>query len=61
VSGAPRKAAFYGFRATAFADVTGDGRADAIAVNDDGVFVRASTGSDFVPWTGVSGSREPWS
>jgi len=24
------------------------------AVNDDGVFVRASTGSDFAPWTGVS-------
>jgi hypothetical protein len=27
--------AFYGSRGTFFADVTGDGRADAIAVNDD--------------------------
>lgn len=33
---------FYGTRGTFFADVTGDGTADAIAVNDDGVWVRRS-------------------
>lgn len=38
---------YYGTRGTFFADVTGDGRADAIAVNDDGIAVRPSTGSDF--------------
>jgi hypothetical protein len=37
---------FYGTRGTFFADVTGDGTADAIAVNDDGVLVRRSCVSD---------------
>jgi hypothetical protein len=40
---------------TFFADVTGDGRADAIVVNADTVTVRRSTGSGFGPnedWTG---------
>ena len=47
---------FWGSRGTFFADVDGDGRADAIAVNDDGVYVRLSTGSGFPGpaqnWTG---------
>ena len=46
--------AFFGSRGTFFADVTGDGRADAIAVNDNTVTVRLSTGSAFGPnedWT----------
>ena len=46
--------AYYGSRGTFFADVTGDGRADAIVVNDDTVTVRRSTGSGFGPnedWT----------
>jgi hypothetical protein len=38
-----------------FADVTGDGKADAIRVNDNGVDVRRSTGDGFAPklegWT----------
>jgi hypothetical protein len=38
---------YFGSRATAFADVNGDGKADAIAVNDNGVFVRLSTGNSF--------------
>jgi hypothetical protein len=45
---------YFGTRRTRFADVTGDGRADAIVVNDDTVTVRRSTGSDFGPnedWT----------
>ena len=33
---------FYGSRGTYFADVTGDGKADAIAVNDDTVTIRRS-------------------
>ena len=33
---------YYGTRGTFFADVTGDGRADAIVVNDDRVTVRRS-------------------
>jgi hypothetical protein len=45
---------FYGSRGTFFADVTGDGRADAIAVNDDTVTVRRNTGHDFGP-------NEDWS
>lgn len=32
-----------------FADVTGDGKADAIVVNDGGVTVRRSNGSSFLP------------
>ena len=46
---------YYGSRGTFFADVTGDGRADAIVVNDNTVTVRRSTGSAFSPnedWTG---------
>jgi hypothetical protein len=41
--------AYYGSRGTYFADVTGDGRADAIVVNDWGVVVRRSTGTSFGP------------
>jgi hypothetical protein len=40
---------FYGELGTYFADVTGDGKADAIAINNAGVFVRRSNGSDFQP------------
>jgi hypothetical protein len=46
--------AFYGSRGTYFVDVTGDYRADAIAVNEDGINVRSSDGSRFLagePWT----------
>jgi len=45
---------YFGTRGTFFADVTGDGRADAIVVNDDKIVVRRSTGSGFGPneaWT----------
>jgi hypothetical protein len=45
---------YYGTRGTFFADVTGDGKADAIVVNDYTVTVRRSTGSGFGPnedWT----------
>ncbi|WP_184548084.1 FG-GAP-like repeat-containing protein, partial [Streptosporangium becharense] len=45
---------YYGTRGTYFADATGDGRADAIVVNDDRVTVRRSTGTRFKPneaWT----------
>ncbi len=50
---------YYGNRGTFFADVTGDGRADAIVVNDESipfgrVVVRRSDGSQFLPneeWT----------
>ena len=55
--------AYYGSRGTYFADVNGDGMADAIAVNDNGVFVRLSNGTGFDPvaknWTGGAyyGSR----
>jgi hypothetical protein len=45
---------YYGSRGSFFADVTGDGKADAIVVNDDTVTVRPSTGKDFGPnedWT----------
>lgn len=40
-------AAYFGTQATAFADVTGDGRADAIVVNTDGIAVRDSLGTSF--------------
>lgn len=46
---------YYGSRVTFFADVTGDGKADATVVNDDRVTVRRSTGSGSGPnenWTG---------
>ena len=36
-------------RALAFADVDGDGKADAIVVNEDRITVRRSTGSAFRP------------
>jgi hypothetical protein len=39
---------FYGTRQTSFADVDGDGAADAIAVNADGVWIRRSHFTDFV-------------
>jgi hypothetical protein len=48
------RGAYYGSRGTYFADVTGDGRADAIVVNNDTVTVRRSTGSSFTgneDWT----------
>ena len=41
--------AYFGSRGTFFADVTGNGRADAIVVNDDTVTVRRSTGNGFGP------------
>jgi FG-GAP-like repeat len=55
---------YWGERGTYFADVTGDGRADAIVVGNDGrVFVSISDGSKFVPdkyWlTTVPNNREP--
>ena len=40
---------FYGTHATFFADVTGDGMADAIAVNDDRIWFRRSDGCSFGP------------
>jgi FG-GAP-like repeat len=50
-----RQRVAFGDRATAFADVDHDGRADAIAVNNDGIYVRLSTGTAFaypaVRWT----------
>jgi microsomal dipeptidase-like Zn-dependent dipeptidase len=45
---------FYGSKGTFFADVTGNGKADAIAVNDAGITVRRSTGTNFGP-------NEDWS
>jgi hypothetical protein len=45
---------YYGSIKTAFADVTGDGKTDAIAVNEDGVVVRRSDGAEFLAneyWT----------
>jgi VCBS repeat protein len=55
---------FSGSVGTYFADVTGDGKADAIAVSSDGIAVRPSTGTSFSSsnvthrWTvsGFSGS-----
>ena len=38
---------YYGDKATKFADVDADGKADAIAVNSYGVFVKLSSGSGF--------------
>lgn len=43
-----------GYNSAYFADVTGDGKADAIVVNANGITVRRSTGSTFAPneaWT----------
>ncbi|MEH2234957.1 FG-GAP repeat domain-containing protein, partial [Nostoc sp.] len=45
---------YYGSLGTYFADVTGDGKADAIVVNNDKVTVRRSNGFSFNPnesWT----------
>ena len=45
---------YYGSRGTFFADLTGEGGADAIVVNDDKIVVRLSTGNGFGPnqaWT----------
>ena len=39
--------AYYGTRENAFVDVTGDGRADAIVVNADGIAVRDAIGDRF--------------
>jgi hypothetical protein len=55
--------AYYGTRGTFFADVTGDGRADAIAVNNWGVTVRrAKLVQTSVGWLPVDGfgSNETW-
>jgi hypothetical protein len=38
---------FWGWKGTHFADVTGDGKADFIAVDDAGIAVRVSNGSSF--------------
>jgi hypothetical protein len=38
---------FWGWKGTHFADVTGDGKADLIAVDDAGIAVRVSNGSSF--------------
>ena len=46
--------ACYGDKGTYFADVTGDGMADAIVVNNGGIVVRRSAGNRFTPneeWT----------
>jgi Astacin (Peptidase family M12A)/FG-GAP-like repeat len=48
--------AYFGTRGTFFADVTGDGKADAIVVNDGGVTVRRSTGSVTLGF----GANESW-
>ncbi len=48
--------AYFGTKGTFFADVTGDGRADAIVVNDNGVTVRRSTGSVTLGFS----SNESW-
>jgi hypothetical protein len=53
---------FYGSRATFCADVTGDGKADLIAVDDSNMFVMQSNGSSFGPvqdWSNTAfyGSR----
>jgi hypothetical protein len=40
-------AAFYGSQATLLADVTGDGKADLVAVNNASVWVAVSTGAGF--------------
>ncbi len=45
---------YYGTHGTHFADVNGDGKADAIVVNDSQITVRISTGNGFLPnaaWT----------
>jgi hypothetical protein len=45
---------YFGRYATDITDVTGDGKADAVVVNEYGVVVRRSTGSGFAPnesWT----------
>lgn len=47
--------AYYGSKGTYLADVTGDGRADAIVVNDGGITVRRSQNGAFASnesWTG---------
>jgi hypothetical protein len=54
---------YYGQAMTVFADVTGDGKADAIALNWDTVTVRRSDGCRFGPnedWTGGPYSGEMW-
>jgi endonuclease/exonuclease/phosphatase family metal-dependent hydrolase len=48
---------FYGNRGTFFVDLTGDGRADAIAVSDGTVTVRRNHGGDFGP---DPGANEDW-
>ena len=53
----------YGTRATLLGDVTGDGKADLVTVNDGNAYVWASTGTGFtvptIPWASVAfyGSR----
>ncbi|MGK7926100.1 MAG: S8 family serine peptidase [Spirulina sp.] len=45
--------AYFGSKRTHFADVNGDGKSDAIVVNEDGVYVKLSDGSNF-------GETEKW-
>ncbi len=49
---------YYGSRGIYFADVNGDGRADAIVVNDDLITVRISDGTKFLP--NASWTSEPY-
>ncbi len=49
---------YYGSRGTYIADVNGDGKADAIVVNDDLVTVRISDGYQFLP--NASWTSEPY-
>jgi hypothetical protein len=42
---------YVGYRGTHFVDVTGDGRADMVAVDEGGLAVRKSNGSSFDPGT----------
>ncbi|WP_222425323.1 hypothetical protein, partial [Planktothrix tepida] len=47
---------YIGQNGTWFADVTGDGKADAIGSNNDGVYIRRSNGTKFLPnekWTEI--------
>jgi FG-GAP-like repeat len=48
---------FFGSKATLLGDVTGDGRADLVAVNDNDTWVMLSTGSGFSAPAQWSGAR----
>jgi hypothetical protein len=51
---------YYGDKGTYFADVTGDYRADAIVVNNNGIVVRRANGNLGVYSDGFSSVNEPW-